>query len=114
MVAEIADDVLVMYAGRAMEHADRRTLYYQPHHPYTRGLLASLPRDRRGPRAADADPGAPPSLIRLPGGCPFHPRCSEVLDALRAPRRRRCASVGTAGHVSACWLARRGRRAPSA
>ena len=52
LVAEIADDVLVMYAGRAMEHADRRTLFYDAHHPYTRGLLASLPVKGEARRAA--------------------------------------------------------------
>jgi peptide/nickel transport system ATP-binding protein len=102
LVAEIAEDVLVMYAGRAMESSDRRTLFYEAHHPYTRGLLASLPakgggRDRLTPIA-----GLPPSLINLPKGCPFSPRCAEVLSRCRTddPPLRELA----AGHRSACWL----------
>jgi peptide/nickel transport system ATP-binding protein len=102
LVAEIAEDVLVMYAGRAMERTDRRTLFYTPHHPYTRGLLASLPaKGATGERLTPIS-GLPPSLIRLPGGCPFHPRCSEVLSRCRTeiPPLRELAP----GHVSACWL----------
>jgi oligopeptide/dipeptide ABC transporter ATP-binding protein len=102
LVAEIAEDVLVMYAGRAMEGTDRRTLFYRPHHPYTRGLLASLPaKGATGERLTPIS-GLPPSLIRLPGGCPFHPRCTEVLSRCRTevPPLRELAP----GHVSACWL----------
>jgi peptide/nickel transport system ATP-binding protein len=105
LVAEIAEEVLVMYAGRAMERADRRTLFYRPHHPYTRGLLESLPA--KGATGSRLTPiaGAPPSLIRLPGGCPFHPRCPEVLSRCRTdvPPLRDLA----AGHASACWLPER-------
>jgi peptide/nickel transport system ATP-binding protein len=102
LVAEIADDVLVMYGGRAMEHADRRTLFYHPHHPYTRGLLASLPVKGAAGQRLTPIQGAPPSMIRLPGGCPFHPRCSEVLArcATDVPPLRTLAP----GHESACWL----------
>jgi oligopeptide/dipeptide ABC transporter ATP-binding protein len=105
LVAEIADDVLVMYGGRAMEHADRRTLFYRRHHPYTRGLLGSLP-DREGRRDRLVPiPGLPPSMIRLPGGCPFHPRCPEVLD--RCPRDEPPLRLLAPGHESACWLPER-------
>jgi peptide/nickel transport system ATP-binding protein len=102
LVAEIADDVLVMYAGRAMEHADRRTLFYRAHHPYTRGLLASLPAKGGTRERLTPIQGLPPSMIRPPDGCPFHPRCSEVLA--------RCTSdvppleALAPGHESACWL----------
>ena len=109
LVAEIADDVLVMYAGHAMEHAARRALFYRPHHPYTRGLLASLP-DREGARdRLTPIQGTPPSMIRLPGGCPFHPRCSEMLERCRRddPPLR---SLERA-HESACWLPERPRTA---
>jgi peptide/nickel transport system ATP-binding protein len=110
LVAEIADDVLVLYAGRTMEHADRRTLFYEAHHPYTRGLLASLPIRGEAGRRLTPIQGSPPSMIRLPGGCPFHPRCSEVLPRCptEVPPPR---SMGR-GHESACWLpARPGRSA---
>ena len=102
LVAEIAEDVLVMYAGRAMERADRRTLFYRPHHPYTRGLLASLPAKGATGERLTPIAGLPPSLIRLPGGCPFHPRCPEVLPrcATDVPPLRELAP----GHSSACWL----------
>ncbi len=103
LLAEIADDVLVMYAGRAMETADRRTLYYDPHHPYTRGLLASLPAQGGTRERLTPIPGLPPSLIQLPSGCPFHPRCSEAFGrCLREDPP--LLDVGE-GHRSACWLA---------
>jgi len=102
VVADIADDVLVMYAGRAVEMADRRTAFYSQHHPYTKGLLESLPTLEANQRLKPIN-GAPPSLLRLPAGCSFRPRCPYVMD--------RCADepplrpVDEAGlHRSACWL----------
>jgi peptide/nickel transport system ATP-binding protein len=76
VVAQMADDVMVMYAGRVLEQAPRDTLFTEPEHPYTWGLLQSIPRldaprtDRLSPIA-----GSPPSLINVPRGCTFHPRC---------------------------------------
>jgi peptide/nickel transport system ATP-binding protein len=76
VVAQMADDVMVMYAGRVLEQASRDTLFTEPEHPYTWGLLQSIPRldaprtDRLSPIA-----GSPPSLINVPRGCTFHPRC---------------------------------------
>jgi peptide/nickel transport system ATP-binding protein len=77
VVAELADDILVMYAGRAVEHGPAEQLFEAPEHPYTWGLLASMPRFDR-PRSARLTPvpGTPPSLINVPSGCPFHPRCA--------------------------------------
>jgi oligopeptide/dipeptide ABC transporter ATP-binding protein len=104
VVADIADKVIVMYAGRAVEEADRRTLFYRAHHPYTRGLMGSLPgkggtRERLNPIA-----GQPPSLIRIPSGCPFHPRCPFVMDRCLT-QEPPLIDVGTEeGHESACWL----------
>jgi len=104
VIAEIADEVLVMYAGRAMERGDRRTLYRQPHHPYTKGLIEALPSQSGSKDRLVPIPGRPPSLIRLPTGCPFHPRCRYVMDRCRteAPPLQNVAGGG--GHVSACWL----------
>jgi peptide/nickel transport system ATP-binding protein len=104
VIAEIADDVLVMYAGRAMERADRRTLYRRPHHPYTKGLIEALPSQSGAKDRLVPIPGRPPSLIQLPTGCPFHPRCRYVMDRCRveAPPLQKVA--GGTGHVSACWL----------
>jgi peptide/nickel transport system ATP-binding protein len=76
VIAEIADDVTVMYGGRCVEQAAVRDVFYQPEMPYTWGLLGSMPRldrDRKG--RLDPIPGNPPSLINLPKGCVFNPRC---------------------------------------
>ena len=79
VVAGTADRVLVMYAGREVELADVDQLFYNPRHPYTRGLLASLPRVD-GTRLARLNriKGQPPSLIAIPSGCAFHPRCNDA------------------------------------
>jgi peptide/nickel transport system ATP-binding protein len=104
VIAEIADEVLVMYAGRAMERGDRRTLYRQPHHPYTKGLIEALPSQSGSKDRLVPIPGRPPSLIRLPTGCPFHPRCRYVLDRCRTEAPPLQKDAGGGGHVSACWL----------
>jgi peptide/nickel transport system ATP-binding protein len=78
VVADMADEVCVMYGGRVVEYAPVNEVYYRPQHPYTDGLLASVPRlaaDRVD--RLDPIPGNPPSLINLPTGCVFHPRCSR-------------------------------------
>jgi len=106
VVAEVADDVVVMYAGSTMEKADRYETFGAPHHPYTEGLLQSLPayggeRERLRPI-----PGQPPSLINLPEGCPFHPRCPYVMDRCRAEMPPLFEVGGNPAHTSACWLSR--------
>ncbi|MEU8222041.1 ABC transporter ATP-binding protein [Kribbella sp. NPDC048915] len=101
VVAEMADDVVVMYAGTVMERAPRRDIFYRNHHPYTQGLLASLPA-RSGERLTPI-PGSPPSLISLPKGCPFAARCPHVFDkCVEAPPLTDVG--GDARHQSACWL----------
>ncbi|MDP9166762.1 MAG: ABC transporter ATP-binding protein, partial [Actinomycetota bacterium] len=80
VVADIADQVMVMYAGKPVEFADRRTLYYRPHHPYTKGLIESIPSAEGERGRLTPIQGQPPSLINLPGGCSFHPRCPFVMD----------------------------------
>jgi oligopeptide/dipeptide ABC transporter ATP-binding protein len=78
VVAGVADRIAVMYAGRIVEHADVRSLYRSPAHPYTKGLLESIPRmDVRGQELSTIK-GLPPNLMRIPSGCPFHPRCPYV------------------------------------
>jgi oligopeptide transport system ATP-binding protein len=75
VVADVADEIVVMYAGRVVESAPVRELYRTPAHPYTKGLLDSIPRlDQKG-QQLDAVKGLPPSLLRIPPGCGFHPRC---------------------------------------
>ncbi|WP_179950842.1 ABC transporter ATP-binding protein [Kibdelosporangium phytohabitans] len=80
VVAEVADRIAVMYAGRIVEQADVYSLFRTPAHPYTEALLQSLPRlDLKG-QELKAIKGLPPSLARIPPGCPFHPRCPRVAD----------------------------------
>jgi oligopeptide/dipeptide ABC transporter ATP-binding protein len=104
VIAEIADEVLVMYAGQAMERGDRRTLFRRPHHPYTKGLIEALPSQSGSKDRLVPIPGRPPSLIRLPTGCPFHPRCRYVMDRCRTEVPPLQKVAGGNGHVSACWL----------
>ena len=79
VVAETADDVLLMYAGKAVEYGNVRDVLKNPQHPYAWGLLTSIPRLTGDPeKKLSAIPGMPPSLISVPSGCAFHPRCSYV------------------------------------
>ena len=84
VVADVADRIAVMYAGQIVERAEVHDLYRAPAHPYTEGLLSSIPRiDQKG-QELYAIKGLPPSLLRVPPGCPFHPRCPRVQDICRA------------------------------
>jgi oligopeptide transport system ATP-binding protein len=83
VVADVADRIAVMYAGRIVEQADAFELYAQPAHPYTKGLLDSIPRlDQKG-ETLSAIGGLPPSLTNIPAGCPFNPRCHYAQDICR-------------------------------
>ena len=100
VMAEIADRVLVMYAGRIVEQAPKRDLFLAPRHPYTRALLQSIPPiGGERPKRLKSIAGAPPSLYDMPAGCAFGPRCSQRFGA--------CASVpaliGKNGHAAACF-----------
>jgi peptide/nickel transport system ATP-binding protein/oligopeptide transport system ATP-binding protein len=104
VVADIADEIVVMYAGRVVERAPTRELFYDPQMPYTWGLLGSIPRlDRPKSERLHSIEGAPPSLIQLPQGCKFRPRCPHAFD--------KCTEepgldnrVETPGHLDRCWL----------
>jgi oligopeptide transport system ATP-binding protein len=86
VVADVADKIAVMYAGRIVERADVFELYRQPAHPYTKGLLESIPRlDQKGQQLA-AIGGLPPNLMRIPAGCAFNPRCKYAQDICREDR----------------------------
>jgi peptide/nickel transport system ATP-binding protein len=106
VVAELADDVLVMYAGRMAEYGSSEDIFDHPGHPYTWGLLGSMPRlDRTRMDRLLSIRGTPPSLINVPGGCPFHPRCDYATrtngrSENEVPALRQ---VGP-GHLVACHL----------
>jgi peptide/nickel transport system ATP-binding protein len=108
VVADFADDVLVMYGGKPVEVADRRTAYYGPHHPYTWGLLQSIPSAGAEHTGDQLRPikGMPPSLINLPTGCSFHPRCPYVMAVCKKdePHLLPAAVAGNGAHLSACHL----------
>jgi peptide/nickel transport system ATP-binding protein len=100
VVAGHADRVLVMYAGRVAETAGADALFHAPRHPYTLGLLTSLARlDRRRTERLRPIPGQPPSLIRVPPGCPFHPRCAFTTDICSTQMPP---LVGGPSHGAAC------------
>jgi peptide/nickel transport system ATP-binding protein len=111
VVAEIADEVAVMYAGRIVERASTATLFAAPEHPYTWGLLRSIPR-LDAPRDVALEPisGRPPSLINLPSGCSFHPRCPYVRDAHRRIDPTLEPLPDDPNHSVACLLAAESRR----
>ena len=102
VVARYADRVNVMYAGRIVERGTAREIYANPRHPYTLGLLRSVPRLDE-PRRAKLDPipGQPPDLTRLPAGCAFAPRCSFAVERCRRDRPE--LELVAADHTAACW-----------
>ena len=105
VVARYADRVNVMYAGKMIEQGTAREVYASPRHPYTLGLLRSVPRldEPRKSKLVPID-GQPPDLTQLPAGCAFAPRCVYKID--RCTREvPPLEPVGTTGHLSACWVA---------
>jgi oligopeptide/dipeptide ABC transporter ATP-binding protein len=113
VVAEVADEIVVMYAGRIVERGAKRQVFYDPLHPYTWGLLGSIPRlDRPKPKKLHSIEGTPPSLINLPQGCKFRPRCPHSFEkCFEEPELTN--RVEERGHLDRCWLSvedKRGRR----
>jgi peptide/nickel transport system ATP-binding protein len=111
VVAEMTDEIAVMYAGRIVEKASADRIFAAPEHPYTWGLLSSIPRldTPRGEELVPI-PGRPPSLINLPGGCSFHPRCPYVREAHKRVDPTLDPVPGDQGHAVACLLAPETRR----
>ncbi len=111
VVAELADEIAVMYAGRIVETASTRVLFSAPEHPYTWGLLNSIPT-LTGPREAELEPipGTPPSLLNRPSGCHFHPRCAYAQPDHARIDPRLEEVPGQPGHEAACLLAADVRR----
>ena len=104
VVASIAHDILVMYAGRVVESGPKRELFYDPQMPYTWGLLGSIPRlDRPKQEKLHSITGSPPSLINAPRGCKFRPRCPHAFD--RCTEEPDLVSrVDVPNHLDRCWL----------
>jgi len=102
IVAELADRIAVMYAGKLVEVAEAVALYDKPLHPYTQGLLKSIPNISLEAQKLETMPGSPPDLIEPPTGCRFHPRCPHAME--------QCSSIEPPmkevenGHRAACWL----------
>ncbi|MDT4991195.1 MAG: peptide/nickel transport system ATP-binding protein [Actinoplanes sp.] len=113
VVAELADDVLVMYGGRCIEYGPATTIFEAPEHPYTWGLLSSMPRlDMPKEGRLSPIPGLPPSLINLPTGCSFHPRCAyePLTGGLGKSTMPELSSAGGSGHLVRCHLPRSERQ----
>ena len=100
VVGEMADRVLVMYTGKVVEEASVDDIFYNTKHPYTKGLLSSMPMIGRNKRLASI-PGVVPNLLNLPKGCAFAPRCPQVMDQCHLSEPPVC-SIAT-GHRVKCW-----------
>ena len=103
VIAEVADQVTVMYAGKIVEYAATAVLFAQPLHPYTQGLLRSIPRLDEGRERLDIIPGMVPDARAFPPGCRFAPRCPLADDRCRSEEPQ-LAEMGD-GHWTSCWHA---------
>jgi peptide/nickel transport system ATP-binding protein len=102
VIAQISDEILVMYAGAAVERSGMADFFHAPAHPYSAGLLRSMPRLDQPHRSGLAIPGSPPSMTQLPPGCSFAPRCRYAGDACTRDRPV-LAQIGTGGQLAACF-----------
>jgi peptide/nickel transport system ATP-binding protein len=106
VIAEMAEDVLVMYLGRVMEKADVDTIFYDPKHPYTQALLKSIPRidkDEQDQQRLETIKGMVPNAAAIPPGCPFHPRCVECIAGVCDVKTPAPIEV-VPGHMVECHL----------
>ncbi len=105
VVADIADRIVVMYAGRVIERGTLDEIFYDPQHPYTWGLLGSITRvDRDRSQRLPAIPGQPPSLVSPPEGCHFRPRCPHEFDRCLEVPQLTSRLAEAPGHLDRCWL----------
>jgi oligopeptide/dipeptide ABC transporter ATP-binding protein len=103
VIADVCDSVVVMYAGKILEIGDVRSIFRRPRHPYTQGLLRSIPRLQDDNRRLFQIPGIIPSAGSVQAGCPFYSRCSVRIDKCRAEMPPMFAFG--AGNQAACWVA---------
>jgi len=101
VIAEIADRIAVMYASKIVEYADKRTIFHNPLHPYTFGLLTSIPRLDLEIKRLDAIPGIVPNPLHFPSGCKFNPRCRFTTN--RCKEEEPCLIKVEEGHLVRCW-----------
>ena len=105
VVADIADRIVVMYAGRVIEQGTTDEIFYDPQHPYTWGLLGSIARvDRPRPQRLPSIPGLPPSLIAAPRGCHFRPRCKHEFERCTKVPALEARDPAAPNHQDRCWL----------
>jgi len=105
VVADVADRIIVMYAGRVVEQGTIDEIFYDPQHPYTWGLLGSITRlDRERPKRLPSIPGSPPSLLNPPAGCHFRPRCPHEFDRCGDVPPLAAHVMQASGHLDRCWL----------
>jgi oligopeptide/dipeptide ABC transporter ATP-binding protein len=102
VIAEMANKVVVMYAGKVVEEADVKTLFHDPAHPYTRGLIGSRPTIEAEQERLLYIPGNVPNPLEMPGGCPFHPRCPHAMKVCTEQMPGERTLKG--GHTVRCWL----------
>jgi oligopeptide/dipeptide ABC transporter ATP-binding protein len=102
IVLERSDRILVMYAGQVVEYALSKSLYEAPQHPYTKGLLKSIPNIELADQKLEAIAGSPPDLLDLPSGCRFWPRCSFAFDRCRKEEPQLVKT--SEGHLVRCFL----------
>jgi oligopeptide/dipeptide ABC transporter ATP-binding protein len=100
-VAQLADRITVMYGGNMVEVAEAQSIFENPLHPYTQGLLASIPNIKLEQPKLQTMPGSPPDLVNPPSGCVFHPRCPKAMDVCKTKKPE----IKTEdGHLVSCWL----------
>ena len=100
-VAQLADRITVMYGGNIVEVAEANSIFEDPLHPYTQGLLASIPNIKLDQPKLETMPGSPPDLVNPPPGCVFHPRCPQAMDICR---EKKPLITKQDGHLVSCWL----------